>query len=77
MVTIKCSQQLCTMRHVKGFRSGRTSMGYSRRPAESRRLQLAAVTLRNRELKRRWLEHSWQLHAWLCRSLRSMEWDTP
>jgi hypothetical protein len=77
MITIKCSQQVRTMRHAKGFRSGRTSTGYSRRLAEARRLQLAAVALSNHDLQRRWLAHSWRLHTWLCRSQRGMGWDTP
>jgi hypothetical protein len=78
MITVRCSRQLHTMRHAKGFRSGRTSTGYSRRPAEERWLQLAAVALSDRELQRQWLAQGWRLHEWLCHSLRrGVGWDTP
>ena len=72
MLTLRCSQQLRTSRHLKGFRSCRTSTGWSRRRAAGRQLVLAEVALANRELRRQWLAQHWAAHRQLLRVLRQV-----
>jgi hypothetical protein len=59
MLTIKNSNHLRTMRHLKSFRSGRTSTGASMWQAELGRIYQEEVALLHRERRRRWLAASW------------------
>jgi hypothetical protein len=62
MLTLKTSQQLRTMRHLKSFRSCPTNTGRLMWRAELARIYQEDVALANRELRRRWLAEAWRQH---------------
>ncbi len=60
MLTLKNSEQVRSMRHVKSFRSCPTSTGLPRWGAELGRIYQEEVARCNRELRRRWLDSAWR-----------------
>ncbi len=67
MLTIKNSQHLRTMRHLKSFRSCGTNTGQPMWRAELARLYQEEVVLANRELQRLWRGEEWRRHLRECR----------
>jgi hypothetical protein len=60
MLTIRNSDQMRTMRHVKSYRSCPTSTGLPMWGAEMGRMCQEEVARCNRELRRRWLAATWR-----------------
>ncbi len=67
MLTLKTSDQLRTMRHVKSYRSCPTSTGLPMWGAELGRIYQEEVARCNRELRRRWLAAGWENRFRCCR----------
>jgi hypothetical protein len=63
MLTVKTSEQLRTMRHVKSYRSCSTSTGLPMWGAELGRICQGMVARANHELRRRWLDFAWRHHC--------------
>lgn len=71
MITIKHSEQLRTMRHLKSFRSCRTATGMPMWQADLGRIYQEEVARANREMRRRWLAETWRHHLRGCRRARA------
>jgi len=62
MINIKTLKQIRTMRHLKGYRSCRTTTGVSMEHLDRGRIYNEEMRLVNRELRRQWLEEAWKIH---------------
>lgn len=62
MITLKTSQHLRSMRHLKSFRSAAAGTGRSMWRVELGRIHQEEVARINRELRRRWLALAWSNH---------------
>jgi len=60
MLTLKTSDQLRTMRHVKSYRSCPTSTGMPMLGLELGRICQEELRRWNREMRRRWLAAAWR-----------------